>query len=118
MFISSNEEMSSDYKGETENMEDADFAMKKELEGAEAAVEECYRRRARKAELEGVLSVGRFMSEGELDALSELLGDETGSRAKRRREVEEMTIEEMEAELGEVKRRSGRGGGQVRNGYH
>jgi hypothetical protein len=43
------------------------------------------------------------MSEGELGTLSELLGDETGGRAKRRREVEEMTIEEMEAELREVK---------------
>jgi hypothetical protein len=43
------------------------------------------------------------MSEGELDTLSELLGDETGGRAKRRREVKEMTIEEMEAELREVK---------------
>ncbi len=84
-------------------MEDADFAMKKELEGAEAAVEECYRRRARRAGLEWVLPVGRPMSEGELDTLSELLGDETGGRAKRRREVEEMTIEEMEAELREVK---------------
>jgi hypothetical protein len=77
--------------------------MKMELEGAQAAVEECYRRRARRAGLEGVLPAGRPMSEGELDTLSELLGDETGGRAKRRREVEEMTIEEMEAELREVK---------------
>jgi hypothetical protein len=40
------------------------FAMKKELEEAEAAVEEWYRRRARRAGLEGVLPVGRPMSEG------------------------------------------------------
>jgi hypothetical protein len=84
-------------------VEDAAFAMKKELEEAEAAVEECYRRRARRAGLEEVLPVGRPMSEGELDTLSELLGDEVGGRAKRRREIEEMTLEEMEAELGEVK---------------
>jgi hypothetical protein len=77
--------------------------MKKELEEAQAAVEECYCRRARRARLEGILPVGRPMSEGELDTLSELLGDETGSRAKRRRAVEEMMIEEMEAELREVK---------------
>jgi hypothetical protein len=43
------------------------------------------------------------MSEGELDMLSEILGDGAGSRAKQRREVEEMTIEEMEAELRETK---------------
>jgi hypothetical protein len=103
VLFSSNEEMSSDYKGATENMEDAAFATKVELEGAQAAVEECYCRRARRAGLEGVLPVGRPMSEGELETLSELLGDETGGRAKRRREVEEMTIEEMEAELREVK---------------
>jgi hypothetical protein len=96
--FSSDEEMSSDYKGAAEKVEHADFAMKKELEEAEAAVEECYRRRARRARLEGVLPVGRPMSEGELDTLSELLGDETGGQGKLRREVEE-----MEAELREVK---------------
>ncbi len=31
------------------------------------------------------------------------MGDKVGGRAKRRREIEEMTLEEMEAELGEVK---------------
>jgi hypothetical protein len=82
-------------------MSDADFAMEKELE--KAAVEECYRRRARRARLEGALPAGRPMMEGELDMLSEILGDGAGSRAKRRREGEEMTIEEMEAELRETK---------------
>jgi hypothetical protein len=101
--VSSDGEMSSDHKGAAKGMGDADFAMEKELEEAKAAVEDCYRRRARRAGLEGALPTGRPMSEGELDTLSELLGDETGSRAKRRREVEEMTIEEMEAELRDVK---------------
>jgi hypothetical protein len=82
-----------------EEVEDAPFVMKE----AAAAIEECYRRRARRAGLEEVLPVGRPMSEEELDTLSELLGDEVGGRAKRRREVEEMTLAEMEAELGEVK---------------
>ncbi len=47
--------------------------------------------------------------------LSEILGDGAGSRAKRRREVEEMTIEDMEAELRETnavirkRRRAGTG---------
>ncbi len=65
--------MSSQYgKGAAEEVEDAAFAMKRELEEAEAAVEECHRRRARRAGLEGVLPVGRPMSEGELDTLSKL----------------------------------------------
>ncbi len=95
--------MSSDYKGVAEGMSDADFAMMKELEEAKAAVEECYQRRARRAGLEEALLAGIPMTEGELNMLSELLGDGAGSRAKRRREVEEMSIEEMEAELREVK---------------
>jgi hypothetical protein len=78
------------------------------------AVEECYRRRARRAGLEEALP-DRPMTEGELDMLSELLGDGAGSRAKRRRDVEEMTIEDMEAKLRETneairkRRRAGRG---------
>ncbi len=95
--------MSSNPKGAAESMSDADFAMEKELDEAKATVEECYHRRARRAGLEGALPAGRHMSEGELDMLSEILGDKAGSRAKRRREVEEMTIEEMEAGLRETK---------------
>jgi hypothetical protein len=69
--------MSSQYHKEAaEEVEDAAFAMKKELEEAEAAFVECYRRRAW---LEGVLPVGRPMSERELNTLSELLGDEVGA---------------------------------------
>ncbi len=48
-------------------MDDANFAIEKELEEAKAAVEECHRRRAQRAGLEGALPVGRPMSEGELD---------------------------------------------------
>jgi hypothetical protein len=91
--------MSSSHKGAAECKSYAEFVMEKELEEAKAALEECYRRRARRAGLEGTLPAGRPMTEGELDMLSEILGDWTGSRAKRRREVEEMTIEDMEAEI-------------------
>jgi hypothetical protein len=94
--------MSSNYRGAAESRSYADFVMEKELEEAKAAVEECYRRRARRAGLEGELPADRPMTEEELDMLSEILGDGAGSRAKRRREVEEMTIEEMEAELRET----------------
>jgi hypothetical protein len=79
------------------------------------AVEECFRRRARRAGLEGTLPVGRSMTEREIDELSELLGDGIGSRAKWGREIEEMTIEDMEAEIQETnaiirkRRRAGTG---------
>jgi hypothetical protein len=86
-----------------EEVEEAAFAMWEELKEAEAAVEECYRRRGRRAGLAEVLSADRPMTEGELDTLSELLGDGIGARAKRRRGIQEMTLVEMEAELGEVK---------------
>jgi hypothetical protein len=103
--------MSSNYKGAVESKSYADFVMEKELEEAKAAVEEYYCRRARRAGLERTLP----MTEGELDMLSEILGDGAGSRAKRRREVEEMTIEDMEAEIRETnaairrRRRAGTG---------
>ncbi len=74
----------------------------KELLQAKANVEECYRRRARRAGLQGTLPVGRPMTEKEIDNLSERLGDGVGGRAKRSREIEEMTIEEMEAEIRET----------------
>jgi hypothetical protein len=93
----------------------AEFVMEKELEEAKAAVEECYRRRAKRAGLEGTLPAGRPMTEGEIDMLSEVLGDGAGSRAQRRREIEEMTIDDMEAEIRETnavirkRRRAGTG---------
>jgi hypothetical protein len=72
-------------------------------------VEACYRRRARRAGLAEMLPADRPLSEKELDTLSELLGDGIGARAKRRREIEQMTLVEMEAELGEVKAEIKRG---------
>jgi hypothetical protein len=75
--------MSSRHKGAAGSMSYAEFVMEKELEEAKAAVEECYRRRARRAGLEGTLPAGRTMTEGELDMLSEILGDRAGSAGKR-----------------------------------
>jgi hypothetical protein len=86
--------------------------MREELKEAEATVEACYRRWARRAGLAEMLPADRPMSERELDTLSKLLED---GIAKRRREIEHMTLEEMEAELGEVqaeikrRRRAGMG---------
>jgi hypothetical protein len=80
----------------------ADFVTDKELMEARAAVEDCYRRRARRAGLEETLPQDRPMTEEEINELSERLGDGRGSRVKRAREIEEMTIEDMEAEICET----------------
>jgi hypothetical protein len=95
-------------------VEEAGFPMREELKEAEAAMEACYRKRARRAGLAEMLPADMPLSEKELDTLSELLGDRIGARAKRRSEMEQMTLVEMEAELGEVKaeikrRKSGNG---------
>jgi hypothetical protein len=113
---SSNEKMSSEYSREAvEGVEEAIFAMRKEIREAEAAVEACYRRWARRAGLEGMLPVDRPMTERELDSLSELLGDGIRARARRREGIEQMTLAKMEAELGgaqaEIKRRRSAGVG-------
>ncbi len=88
-----------------------DEGMQEEIREAQAAVDECYRRRAKHAGIKVKSPRNRLMTEEELDGLSEQLGDGTGARAKRRREIERMSIAEMEAEAGEVqeeiKRRKG-----------
>jgi hypothetical protein len=98
-----------------EEVEKTTFAMREEIKEAEAAVDACYRRWARRVGLGELLPVGRPMTEGELDSLSELLGDGIGARAKRRKEIEQMTLAEMEAKLGgvqaEIKRRRSAGAG-------
>jgi hypothetical protein len=48
-----------------------DFITDADLLQAKADVEECYRRRARRAGLEGTLPVGRPMTEEEINDLSE-----------------------------------------------
>jgi hypothetical protein len=86
----------------------ANFVRDQELQQAKADVEECYRRRARRAGLEETLPVGRPMTDEEIDDLKWQLGDfgpanGYGSRGtKRGKEVIEMTIEEMEAEIWET----------------
>ncbi len=76
----------------------------------EEAVDDCYRRRARRAGLNlGDLET-RPLSEKEEDELSERLGDGVGASAKRRSEVDEMQMEKLEAEVKEVKRTRARRG--------
>jgi hypothetical protein len=87
----------------------ADFITDVELQQAKAEVEECYRRRAWRAGMGDMLPVGRPMMEEELEDLQWQPGDfgpagGYGSRGtKRRKDLIEMTIEEMEAELEETK---------------
>ncbi len=86
----------------------AAFVEDKELLQAKADVEECFRRRARRARLEASLPADRPMMDEEIDNLKWQLGDWRpangyGSRgAKRDRGVIDMTIEEMEAEIRET----------------
>jgi hypothetical protein len=98
----------------------ANFVKDQELQQSKADVEECYRRRgARRAGLEETLPVGRPMTDEEIDDLKWQLGDfgpanGYGSRGtKRGREVVDMMIEEMEAEIQEtnelIRRRRRRG---------
>jgi hypothetical protein len=77
----------------------SDEEMLEEIQETHAAVDACYRRWARRAGLGDGLPTDRLMTEGELDILSEQLGDGPGARAERRGEVEQLSIAEMEAEL-------------------
>jgi hypothetical protein len=86
----------------------ANFVTNQELQQARADMEECYRRRARRAGLEESLPAGRPMTEEEIEDLQWQLGDFRaaggyGGRGKKcSKEVIEMTIEEMEAEIQET----------------
>jgi hypothetical protein len=92
----------------------SDEEMQEEIREAQAAVDVCYRRRAKRVGIKVESPRPRLMTEEELDNLSEQLGDRVGARAKRRREIEQMTIAEMEAEVQEeVKRRRGRKASQL-----
>jgi hypothetical protein len=77
----------------------SDKEMQREGMETEAAMDACYRRRAKRAGLGDMLHTDRLMTEKELDDLSERLGDGLGARARRREEVERMSLAEMEAEL-------------------
>jgi hypothetical protein len=86
----------------------ATFVTDQELQQARADLEECFRRRARRAGLEESLPVDRPMTDEEIEDLQWQLGDfgpanGYGSRGKKRcKEVVDMTIEEMEAEIQET----------------
>jgi hypothetical protein len=86
----------------------ATFVTHQELQQVRADLEECFRRRARRAGLDESLPADRPMTEEEIEDLQWQLGDfgpASGreSRGKKRsKEVVDMTIEEMEAEIQET----------------
>jgi hypothetical protein len=91
----------------------AEFVMDKELMEAQAAVEECFRRRARRAGLEGTLPVGRPTTEQEIDDLSKQLGDGIGSRAKCSSKIEEMRLRTWRLRYKRPTHSSGSRGGEA-----
>jgi peptidoglycan/xylan/chitin deacetylase (PgdA/CDA1 family) len=78
---------------------DSDAELKAEIARTERAIDDCFRRRARRAGIVGDVPEDRPMREEERDQLSERLGDGIGVGAKRRREIEEMGEEALEAEI-------------------
>jgi hypothetical protein len=64
--------------------------MEDEIKKAQAAVDECYHRRARQAGISIQATEDRLLTEEELNSLSEQLGDGAEVRAKRRREIQKM----------------------------
>jgi hypothetical protein len=57
----------------------SDEEMEDEIKKAQAAMDECYRRRAERAGINIKVPEGRLLIEEELDTLSEQLGDGAGA---------------------------------------
>jgi hypothetical protein len=82
---------------------DSDEELEAEIARTEAAIDDCFRRRAKRART-AVGELGdRCMSEEERDLLSEKLGDGIGVRAKRRKEIEEMGEEDIQVKIKKTK---------------
>jgi hypothetical protein len=81
---------------------DSEEELEEEFKRTQATVDDCYRRRARRAGLDIGHVEGRPLSEEEKDELSERLGDGEEPRAKRRRRIEGMPIRELKAEIKET----------------
>jgi hypothetical protein len=88
---------------QVEEMDSAEELVE-EIGRTEEAIDNRYRRRAKRAGIELGEIESAPLSEEERDKLSERLGDREGVRAKKRKEIEEMQLETMEAEVGEVER--------------
>ncbi len=78
---------------------DSDAELEAEIARTERAIDDCFRRRSRRAGIAVGVPEGRPMKEEEGDCLSERLGNGLGVRAKRRREIEEMEEGAIETEI-------------------
>jgi hypothetical protein len=76
-----------------------DKELEAEIARTETAVDDCICRRAKRAGVAMAQPGKKHMSEEERDLICEKLGDEPGARAKRRREIEEMSEEEMQTKI-------------------
>ncbi len=77
----------------------SDEELEAEIARTEAAVDDCVSRRAKRAGVAVAEPGKKHMSEEERDLICQKLGDEPGTRAKRRREIEEMSELEMQTEI-------------------
>ncbi len=77
----------------------SDAELEAEIARTEKAIDDCFRRRAKRAGKAVDGPEDRLMGEEERDRPSERLGDGDGVRAKRKREIEEMEEEAMKAEI-------------------
>jgi hypothetical protein len=66
--------------------------MERELEETEAAIDACIHRRAKRAGVNMAGTEGRCMGKAERDIICEMVGDEPGAQAKRRKEIEGVDI--------------------------
>jgi hypothetical protein len=78
---------------------DSDEKLEAEITEMERAINDCFRRRAKRAGVVVSVPDDRRMNERERDLLSERLGDGIGARAKRRKEIEEMGEETIRVEI-------------------
>jgi hypothetical protein len=78
---------------------DSDEELEAEIARTEKAIDDCFRRRTKRAGVAADTPEDKLMSESERDCLSEKLGDGLGVRAKRRKAIEEMSEEDMGNEI-------------------
>ncbi len=78
---------------------DSDEELEAEITRTEKAINDCFWRRAKRAGVAVDMPEDRFMSESERDCLSKKLGDGPGVQAKRRKDIEEMSEEDMGNEI-------------------
>jgi hypothetical protein len=78
---------------------DSDNEIERELEETEAAVDACIQEGKKRAGVNVVEPERACMSEMERDCICEDIGDEPGARAKRRKEIEYMSEEDIETEI-------------------